>query len=52
MGLWDTSLPSSYLSGFPNKVTIPCPNHVLPLDSLAYHGGSSMNLAVQSLSRV
>ena len=28
MVLWDTSPPSSWSAGFPNKVAIPCPNTV------------------------
>ena len=43
MVLWDTSLPFSQSTGFPNKVAIPCPKN-LSLDLLACHAASSMNL--------
>ena len=41
--LWDTSPPSSWSAGFPNKVTILCPNSS-SLDLLACHVASSMSL--------
>ena len=43
MVLWDTSPPLSLSAGFPNKVTIPCPNN-LSLDLLACRAVGSMSL--------
>ena len=43
MVLWDSSPPSSQSAGFPNKVTIPCPNN-LSLDLLTCRAASSTSL--------
>ena len=43
MVLWDTSPPSSWSAGFPNKVAISCPNS-LSLDLLARLVASSTSL--------
>ena len=41
--LWDTNLPSSSSSGFPNRVAIPCPNNS-SLEGRACPAGSSRSL--------
>ena len=41
--IWDTTPPSSQSAGFPNKVTIPCPNNSF-LDLLACCVAVSMSL--------
>ena len=51
MVLWDTSPPSSWSAGFPNKVTIPCPN-TSPLDLLACRAVSQYELGLVTISKV
>ena len=43
MVLWETSPPSSWFAGFPNKVAISCPNKS-SLNLLACHAASSRTL--------
>ena len=47
MVLWDTSPPSSWSTGFLNKVTILCPNNP-SLNLLSYYTASHMNLGLNN----
>ena len=48
MVLWDTGPLSSRSAGFPNRVTIPCPN--TSLDVLACHSASSVSLDLVTIT--